>query len=118
MTTLSDALAAYRICAQAKGRSPRTIEWITSSVRYFADFLGEDKDISAITANDLRHFIITLQKCRKCRDHPVGGGGGVHNSPQSEKLSPLAGIHVSIDTIPYVKIRVRERMQLVLKEAM
>lgn len=80
MTTLSEALAAYRICAQAEGRSPRTVEWVTSSMRYFADFLGEDRDISTISANDLRRFIVTLQKCRKYRDHPY--------SPRPEKLSP------------------------------
>ena len=50
MTTLSDALVAYRICAQAEGRSPRTIEWITSSVRYFSEFLGGDPELSNITA--------------------------------------------------------------------
>jgi len=50
-------------------------------VRYFADFLGEGKDISAITANDLRRFIVTLQECRRYRDHP-------YNSPRPEKLSP------------------------------
>ena len=42
MTTLSDALATYRICARAEAKSPRTIEWIMSSVGYFSDFLGGD----------------------------------------------------------------------------
>jgi len=46
---LSDALTAYRICAKAEGKSPRTIGWITSSVGYFARFLGGDPDISPIT---------------------------------------------------------------------
>ena len=81
MATLSDALTAYRICAQAEGRSPRTIEWITSSVRYFANFLGDDQDISTITANDLRRFIIALQGSSKYLSHPF-------NKPQQAKLSP------------------------------
>ena len=38
--TLSDALTVYRICARAEGKSPRTIQWITSSVGYFADYFG------------------------------------------------------------------------------
>ena len=28
MTRLSDALTAYRICARAEGKSPRTIGWV------------------------------------------------------------------------------------------
>jgi len=81
LSTLSDALTAYRICAQAEGKSPRTIQWITSSIRYFAQFLGGDQDISTITANDLRRFIIGLQGAKKYRNHP-------YNRPQQAKLSP------------------------------
>jgi len=80
MTTLSDALVAYRICAQAEGRSPRTIEWITSSVRYFSEFLGGDPELSNITQHDLRRFIIALQNCFKYRKHP-------YNKSTQEKLS-------------------------------
>jgi hypothetical protein len=61
LTTLFDALAAYRICAKAEGKSPKTIKWVTSSVTYFSNFLGANPDIEAITANDLRRFIIGLQ---------------------------------------------------------
>jgi len=81
LITLSDALTAYRICARAEGKSRRTIEWITSSVRYFSDFLGGDQDLSAITANDLRRFIIALQGAEKYRNHP-------YNRPQQARLSP------------------------------
>ena len=59
MATLSEALTAYRICAQAEGKSPQTLRWVRSSVTYFSDFLGPDKqDIDDITGNDLRQFII------------------------------------------------------------
>jgi integrase/recombinase XerD len=81
LTTLPDALTAYRICAKAEGKSPRTIEWITSSVRYFTSFLGDDQDISTITAIDLRRFIIALQGSGKYRNHPF-------NKPQQAKLLP------------------------------
>lgn len=83
MTKLSDALAAYRICAKAEGRSDRTIGWATSSVGYFADFLGGDPDISSITADDLRRFIIALQNTGKFRNHPCC-------RPQETKLSPVS----------------------------
>ena len=42
LTTLSEALSAYRICAKAEGLSPKTVEWVTGSVGYFADFLGDE----------------------------------------------------------------------------
>jgi len=80
LTTFSDALAAYRICAKAEGKSPKTIRWVTSSVGYFSDFLGDNQKITTITANDLRHFIIALQERSKFQNHPF-------NKPQKEKLS-------------------------------
>jgi site-specific recombinase XerD len=83
VTRLSDALTAYRICARAEGKSPRTIGWVTSSVGYFARFLGGDSDISVITTDDLRRFIITLQNTGKFRDHPF-------NRPQEARISALS----------------------------
>jgi hypothetical protein len=42
LTTLSDALAAYRICAKAEGKSPKTVRFVVQSVSYFGAFLGGD----------------------------------------------------------------------------
>lgn len=81
MATLSDALTAYRICAKAEARSPRTIGWITSAVRYFGEFLGGDPDVASITGDDLRRFIIALQETHRYRHHPF-------SSPRQDKLSP------------------------------
>ena len=80
--TLQDALVAYKTYARAEGKSPKTIRWITSSVGYFADFLGPDRqDIAGIAANDFRRFIIALQGKHKFSQHP-------YNKPQQAKLSP------------------------------
>jgi site-specific recombinase XerD len=80
--TLSDALVAYKTYARAEGKSPKTIRWITSSVGYFSDFLGRERqDIASITGNDLRRFIIALQGKQKFSQHP-------YNKPQQAKLSP------------------------------
>jgi len=80
--TLQDALLAYRIYARAEGKSPKTIKWISSSVGYFADFLGPDhQDIADISGNDLRRFIIALREKHKFSHHP-------YNKPQQAKLSP------------------------------
>jgi integrase/recombinase XerD len=85
--TFQDALTAYRTYARAEGKSAKTIAWVNSSVTYFADFLGpERQDIASNTANDLRRFIIALQDKKKYGNHP-------YNKPQKEKLSPH-----SIDT--------------------
>jgi len=80
MTTISDALTAYRICAKAEGRSSRTIEWITSSVQRFSKFLGDPEDIAAVSANDLRRFINALRDSHKYSNHPC-------NRPRDEKIS-------------------------------
>ncbi len=74
MATLSEALTAYRICAQAEGKSPKTARWITSSVTYFSDFLGPDRqNIDDITGNDLRQR-------PKFLNHPF-------NKPKQDKIS-------------------------------
>ena len=79
---LQDALVAYKTYARAEGKSPKTIRWITSSVGYFADFVGmEHQAIDSITGNDLRRFIIALQGKQKFSQHP-------YNKPQQAKLSP------------------------------
>ncbi len=79
--TLFEALTAYRICAQAEGKSPKTVRWITSSVTHFSDFLGPDRqNINDITGNDLRQFIIDLQQRPKFLNHPF-------NKPRQKKIS-------------------------------
>ncbi|MDM8000825.1 MAG: tyrosine-type recombinase/integrase [Dehalococcoidia bacterium] len=70
MATLSDGLRIYRVLARAENRSPRTVDWITSSVRYFMEFLGGDPDLDTISANDLRNFVLALQQTRSYRQHP------------------------------------------------
>jgi len=82
--TLSDALVAYKTYSRAEGKSSKTVRWITSSIGYFADFLGPQRqDIASITGNDLRRFIIALQGKRKFSHHP-------YNKPQQANLSPLS----------------------------
>ena len=66
---IPEALAYYKVCAKSEGLSPKTIEWITSSVRYFSDFLG-DVSLYEITAFDLRRFIIALQEKAAYSNHP------------------------------------------------
>ena len=80
MATLADALAAYRICAQAEGKSPKTIRWIMSSVTYFGEYLGTNQDVNTITAKDLRGFIIALKQRPKFINHP-------YNKPMQQRIS-------------------------------
>jgi integrase/recombinase XerD len=114
VTTISEALTAYRICAQAENRSPRTIQWIDSSARYLAQFLGEDAEITSITATDIRRFIISLQHSTKYRNHPYVLPQDVPISPQTietycRALRALFG-HLRredlIDLNPFEKIKI------------
>jgi len=75
----SDGLVAYRICAQAEGKSQRSIDWIVDIVGYFNDFLGSP-DIKAVTADDLRRFIIALQQRQAFANHRF-------TKPQNRPLS-------------------------------
>ena len=79
--TLQDALVAYKTYARAEGKSPKTVAWVASSVGYFGEFLGSEKQgIGTVTGNDLRRFIIALQSKPKFANHP-------YNKPQQAKLS-------------------------------
>ena len=71
MTTLADALSAYRIFAQAEGKSPKTVRWIETSLSYFGDFLGDTADVSKISGDDLRRFIIAPRQRHKFANHPL-----------------------------------------------
>ena len=72
MTTLAEALTAYRICAQAEGKSPKTVQWIMSSVTYFGEFLGPKRqDVDNITGNDLRQFIIAPTSVPQFYSKPI-----------------------------------------------
>jgi len=79
--TIQDALVAYRTYARAEGKSPKTVDWVVSSMGYFAEFLGpKQQDIGMIKGNDLRRFIIALQEKPKFANHP-------YNKPQQDRLS-------------------------------
>ncbi len=81
LTTLSDALAAYSICAKAEGKSPKTVRFVVQSVSYFGAFLGGDQNLAGLGPNDLRRFIIALGDVHKFSNHP-------YHRPVAAKLSP------------------------------
>jgi site-specific recombinase XerD len=83
MITFEEGLQAYRIFAQASGHSKRTIQWITSSVRYFAESLGDKHDVLKVTANDLRRFVISWGQRPKFTEHP-------YTKAQNENISPVS----------------------------
>ena len=71
MITIAEGLKAYRLYAQASGHSKSTIRWIIGAVTYFSEFLGDKQDLSQITANDLRRFIIAFGERRGYVKHPL-----------------------------------------------
>jgi len=82
MTTLTDALAAYRICAKAEGKSYKTVDWVCDTVRYFSEFLGEQaNDLFSMNAQCLREFILALQTKKAFSQHRF-------TRPQEKSLSP------------------------------
>ncbi len=82
LTTFSDALAAYRICAKAEGKSPKTVNWIGDAVRYFSQFLGDQaNDLDSVNAQSLRQFILALQTKKTFSKHRF-------TPPQEKPVSP------------------------------
>ncbi len=71
----------YQLHAQARNFSPATITHVKRCVGFFADFLGPPLEVSRVTGDDLRRFIVHL-KTRTARE----------NCPQNArgKLSPVS----------------------------
>jgi site-specific recombinase XerD len=78
-----DYLSIYRQFARSEGKSERTIEATLLAVNKFTAFLGPDVPVDAVTATDLRNFILHLQSIPKWQDHPTIRARGDPLSPFS-----------------------------------
>jgi site-specific recombinase XerD len=63
-TPLTPTLNAWEMYMNDQGRSPHTIKAFLSDVRLLADFLPPDRNLGAITTNDLNNFLLWLEKER------------------------------------------------------
>jgi len=64
VTTLSNGFLAYRICAQAEGKSQRSIDWDGANLERFSQFLKREQpgsSIADIGSPEARRFILHLQ---------------------------------------------------------
>jgi len=71
MKNVENILTAYRVCARAEAKSPKSIRSTTQAVGYFADYLGDVSDVGAVTPNDLRGFIAALREKKRWNNHPT-----------------------------------------------
>ncbi len=72
-TDLCSLIASYRLCARAEGKSPKTIEMVTSCVGYLEDFLNSEgltTDATNIGGTGIRAFILYLQLKQCFNRHP------------------------------------------------
>ncbi len=69
--TFEEAVTAYKTYARAEGKSPATVAWVSSSIRYFTEFLGPElPEVQTVTGDDLRRFVIALRERPKFTTHP------------------------------------------------
>lgn len=83
-TRLSTLAAGYQLYARSEGRSPRTIEIVTSSIASLESFLhsqGVPPTAATIGPAEMRAFILYLQEKRCYSQHPYA-------PPQTRRLSP------------------------------
>ncbi len=98
MTTLKEAVAAYRIIAGADGKSEHTIQWVCDSAKYLSAFIGEDTSLNSIAVHDFRRWITTLRTQKRFANHP-------YTQPMEKSLSPasinnyLRGIKLLLGTL-------------------
>ena len=72
-TEIGSLLHGYQLCAATEGKSPNTIAIVTNSLRYLDEFLSGNSlstDVIQIGAQELRAFILYLQRKRCFSNHP------------------------------------------------
>lgn len=71
-TTPERLIAGYQLCASTEGKSPRSTEAVTNSVKYFQKFLATHSESVAlveVTRYEIRGFIGYLQQARCYASH-------------------------------------------------
>jgi integrase/recombinase XerD len=71
-TDLHRLLAGYQVCATTEGKSPNAIAIVSSSMKYFQNFLtsqGRITDATQISQHEIREFIFHLQQKRCFSGH-------------------------------------------------
>jgi len=73
--TLERLLKIHSAALLAEGKSRRTVEWHTASVKRYADWvqeeLGEDATLSALTLNNARAWAVELHEQPRYYKHPT-----------------------------------------------
>lgn len=80
---LDQLIPGYQLCATTEGKSLNAIAIVSNSVDYFRDFLtseGRSKDVTQISQQEIREFILYLQRKRCFSNHRF-------NHPQDKGLS-------------------------------
>ena len=65
MMDVNSVITKYSLSARAEGFSEKTVKHTVNSVNYFASFLGGIDDVSKVTADDLKRFIVDLRGRRR-----------------------------------------------------
>jgi len=68
MTDVNSVITKYSLSARAEGHSENTVKHTVNSVNYFATFLGGIDDVSKVTTDDLKRFIVDLRGRRRWAD--------------------------------------------------
>ena len=79
---LNSVIKKYDLSARAEGLSEKTVKHTNNSVSYFDRFLGGIDDVSKVTADDLRRFIVDLRGRRRW-----AGRYEAHEAQGKDKIS-------------------------------
>lgn len=82
--TIENAIQQFLIEQELKGNSPNTIKNYSLNLKYFTDFIGDQKIIEELTLQDLRNYLINLKTKPKAYNHPF--------KPKEEK--PIKSISI------------------------
>ena len=69
MTTLQDAVVAYKTIARADGKSEYTIAWVVGATRQFEQFLGDGIRLEDLTPHDMRCWIAAMRERKRYASH-------------------------------------------------
>ena len=60
--SIEGLIARYELSAKAEAKSSKTVDHVKLAVKLFTGSIGGIQDVSKVTADDLRHFILDLEQ--------------------------------------------------------
>jgi site-specific recombinase XerD len=97
ISSLAQAISAYRTIAASDGKSANTIEWVTGSSHYLEQFLGDNTLLEEISVYDIRRWVMAMRQKTRWAGRPGRGNSGPLSSTSINNY--VRGVKLLLSTL-------------------